>query len=81
VAHRAALPIDVQLSDFDDDTDLLQGRRGVVLAGGIAAAVGVPALDLVEPHSVLARSGLGSSDRLLPRRDRHLAPAARRPFP
>jgi hypothetical protein len=30
----------------------------------------------------LTRSGWpGSSGRLLPRRDRHLAPAARRPFP
>ncbi len=38
-------------------------------------------LHVVEPQSVLARPGLGSGDRLLPHRDRHLAPAARRPFP
>jgi hypothetical protein len=36
---------------------------------------------VVEFQSVLARSGLGSSGRLLPRRGRHLAPAARRPVP
>ena len=35
-----------------DDPDLLQARRRLVLAGGIAAAVGVPALAVVEPGAV-----------------------------
>src|SRR5450755_1013405 len=38
-------------------------------------------LRLVVLQSVLARPGLGSGDRLLPRCGRHLAPAARRPVP
>src|SRR5437764_952155 len=37
----------------DDDAGLLQGRRRVVLAGGLAAAVGVPADDVVEPRALL----------------------------
>src|SRR5207244_2099978 len=49
---------------------------------GLAALGGPDELRPVRSHqSVLARPGLGSSGRLLRRRDRHLAPAARRPFP
>ena len=55
---------------------LRAGRRG---AGH--RVDGGQGLRLVEPQPVLARPGLGSGDRLLARRDRHLAPAARRPFP
>ena len=55
---------------------------GYALAAMVPVIVdGGQGLHVVEPQSVLARSGLGSSGRLLPRRDRHLAPAARRPFP
>ena len=37
---------------LDDDADLLQGRRRVVLAGGLAAAVAVAAVAVVEPRAV-----------------------------
>ena len=37
---------------LDHDADLLQGRRGVVLAGGLAAAVGLAAVAVVEPRAV-----------------------------
>ena len=37
---------------LDDDADLLPGGRGVVLAGGLAAAVGVAAVAVVEPRAV-----------------------------
>ena len=37
----------------DDDADVLQADRAVVLAGGLAAAVGVAAVAVVEPGAVL----------------------------
>ena len=37
---------------LDDDADLLQGRRRLVLAGGLAAAVGLAAVAVVEPRAV-----------------------------
>ena len=55
---------------------LRAGRRG---AGN--RVNGGQGLSVVVLQSVLARSGLGSGDRLLPRRGRHLAPAVRRPLP
>jgi hypothetical protein len=57
------------------------GRLRAGRHGAAHRVDGGQGLHVVEPQSVLARSGLGSSDRLLPRRDRHFAPAARRPFP
>ena len=40
-----------------DHADVLQGRRGVVLAGRLAAAVGVAAVAVVEPRAVPRRAG------------------------
>ena len=47
----------------DDDADLLHGRRRVVLAGGLAAAVGVAAVAVVEPRALPRRAGACATSR------------------
>ena len=51
-----------------DDADLLPRRRGVVLAGGLAAAVGVAAVAVVEPRAVPRRAGGCATSRPTRRR-------------
>ena len=47
----------------DDDADLLPGRRRVVLAGGLAAALAVAAVAVVEPRAVRSRAASCASSR------------------
>ena len=62
-----------------DDTDGLQGGRGVVFAGRLAAAVGLAAVAVVEPRAVpdarahARRGGLRDRDPARVRRLLHLA--------